>query len=118
MDAKERAIMVSDAQQEFRRGTIVLAVLSALRGEQHGYPLRKMLAGFGLAVDEGTLYPLLKRLETKGMLRGKWGISAGRKRRVYSLSPKGKAYLGLLTMEWKQSNALLEKLVRNTPQGD
>ena len=103
--------MASDARQEFRRGTIILAVLSALRREQHGYPLRKMLAGHGLEVDEGTLYPLLKRLEGKGILKGRWGKSAGRVRRVYSLSPKGTAYLGLLTREWKHSNAMLEGLL-------
>ena len=49
---------------ELRRGVIVLAVLSQLTEEQYGYSLLKSLSDLGLEVDQGTLYPLLRRLES------------------------------------------------------
>jgi PadR family transcriptional regulator PadR len=51
---------------ELRRGCLVLAVLGALRVEHYGYTLRKELTEWGIAIDEGTLYPLLRRLESQG----------------------------------------------------
>ena len=57
---------------ELRRGCLVVAVLSALRAEQYGYTLRKELAEQGMAIDEGTLYPLLRRLESQGLLASQW----------------------------------------------
>ena len=57
---------------ELRRGCLVLAVLTALRSEQYGYTLRKALAEHGMAIDEGTLYPLLRRLESQGLLSSEW----------------------------------------------
>ena len=68
---------------ELRRGCLVVAVLAALRDEQCGYTLRKAMAEQGLAIDEGTLYPLLRRLETQGRDLGKieprgWGIDSVR----------------------------------------
>lgn len=111
MDAKEHTKLVTEARQEFRRGTIILAVLAGLQRGQHGYPLRKALADRGLAIDEGTLYPLLHRLETKGFLSGEWDEESGRKRRSYCLSTKGKVYLDLLVAEWKHTNRLLEEVL-------
>ena len=49
---------------ELRRGCLILAVLAQLRAEHYGYTLRKALADQGLAIEESTLYPLLRRLET------------------------------------------------------
>src|SRR5262245_42949571 len=57
---------------ELRRGSLTVAVLAALRVEQYGYTLRKMLEDKGLSVEEGTLYPLLRRLETQGLLTSEW----------------------------------------------
>ncbi|MDG2276978.1 MAG: helix-turn-helix transcriptional regulator, partial [Pseudomonadales bacterium] len=53
---------------EIRRGSLVLAVLGQLQNEHYGYSLRKSLADHGLAVEEGTLYPLIRRLEKQGLL--------------------------------------------------
>jgi len=57
---------------ELRRGSLVLAVLAALRTERYGYTLRKQLADAGLAIEEGALYPMLRRLETQGLLTSEW----------------------------------------------
>ena len=71
---------------ELRRGSLVLAVLAALRKEHYGYTLRKTLAEGGMAIDEGTLYPLLRRLESHGLLVSEWREDARRtKSRILSV---------------------------------
>jgi DNA-binding PadR family transcriptional regulator len=85
---------------ELRRGVIVLAVLSQLSGEQYGYSLLKSLADRGLEVDQGTLYPLLRRLESQGYLQSVWKIEEARPRRYYVISPEGKKVLPKLKKEW------------------
>ena len=74
---------------ELRRGSLILAVLAELRSEQYGYTLRKALSGHGMAIDEGTLYPLLRRLETQGLLTSQWREEDKRKKRFYQLSADG-----------------------------
>jgi PadR family transcriptional regulator, regulatory protein PadR len=86
---------------ELRRGAIVLAVLSRLRDEEYGYSLKRSLASAGLEVDEGTIYPLLRRLENQGLLESRWRLEEERPRRYYRLSPSGKDVLRALTREWK-----------------
>ena len=85
---------------ELRRGCLVLAVMAALEHEQYGYTLRKALAERGLAVDEGTLYPLLRRLESQGLLASQWREEDKRNKRFYRLSPEGKRILADLFGEW------------------
>jgi len=103
--------LAREAQLEFRRGTIILSVLAGLRKGSFGYPLRDSLAEHGIAIDEGTYYPLLHRLEKKGFLAGEWRKDEGQQRRFFSLTPKGKNYLNLLIKEWRQTNNLLEALL-------
>ena len=96
---------------ELRRGCLVVAVLAALRTEQYGYTLRKLLAAHDLNVDEGTLYPLLRRLESQGLLDSEWREEEKRRKRFYRLSPAGAAMLAALTDEWRGINASLDKLL-------
>jgi len=96
---------------ELRRGSLVLAVLAALREEQYGYTLRKRLEEAGMAIDEGTLYPLLRRLETQGLLVSEWREEEKRKKRFYKLSPDGTAILKELLTEWKSINASLNGML-------
>src|ERR1700681_3287441 len=86
---------------ELRRGCLVLAVLVALRTEQYGYTLRKILAEHGMEIDEGTLYPLLRRLESQGLLKSEWREEDKRNKRFYQLSSDGKAVLKQLLAEWQ-----------------
>ena len=74
-------------RMELRRGSVILAVLAELKSEQYGYTLRKSLAGHGMAIDEGTLYPLLRRLESQGLLASEWREEDRRTKRFYRLSP-------------------------------
>ena len=86
---------------ELRRGSLILAVLGALRREQYGYTLRKTLEEHGMAIDEGTLYPLLRRLETQGLLISEWREEEKRKKRFYRLSPAGTEVFERLMAEWQ-----------------
>jgi PadR family transcriptional regulator PadR len=96
---------------ELRRGSLVLAVLAALKKEQYGYTLRKTLELQGMAIDEGTLYPLLRRLESQGLLVSEWREEEKRNKRFYRLSTEGKAILKQLLGEWESINESLRGLV-------
>ena len=96
---------------ELRRGSLVLAVLACLRTERYGYTLRQALAADGLEMEESTLYPLLRRLESQGLLDSEWREEEKRRKRFYRLSPAGTAMLAALTDEWRGLNASLDKLL-------
>lgn len=96
---------------EFRRGALVLAVLTRLRQEQYGYSLKKALAERGLEIDEGTLYPLLRRLESQGLLKSRWRLEDGRPRRYYRLTAAGERALEDLAVEWRELARALERLL-------
>ncbi len=99
---------------ELRRGCVVLAVLAALRSEQYGYTLRKALSERGLEIDEGTLYPLLRRLESQGLLDSQWREEAKRNKRFYRLSSEGREVLGRLLTEWRAIGASLDEILDET----
>jgi PadR family transcriptional regulator, regulatory protein PadR len=97
---------------ELRRGSLVLAVLAQLRSEQYGFTLRKTLAEHGLEIDEGTLYPLLRRLETQGLLVSEWREEDKRSKRFYRLSTAGKLVLKQLLAEWGSIGTSIDGIVR------
>jgi PadR family transcriptional regulator, regulatory protein PadR len=96
---------------ELRRGCLVLAVLAQLRTEHYGYTLRKDLADRGMEIDEGTLYPLLRRLESQGLLVSEWREEDKRSKRFYKLSPQGRAMWKALLAEWQQLNGAVSRIV-------
>ncbi len=96
---------------ELRRGALVLAVLTQLHGEEYGWSLRKLLVERGLEIDEGTLYPLLRRLESQGHLRSRWKVEDGRPRRYYRISPQGEALERELAAEWRALADVIERLI-------
>jgi PadR family transcriptional regulator PadR len=102
---------------ELRRGCLVLAVLAALRTEQCGYTLRKSLAEHGLAIDEGTLYPLLRRLESQGLLTSEWREEDKRNKRFYRLSSDGKLIFKQLLAEWQDIDSSLRTVVKEQGHG-
>jgi DNA-binding PadR family transcriptional regulator len=107
--------MVGDAydklEQELRRGIIVVAVLSQLRTLRYGYELRQSLAAQGLAIEEGTLYPLLRRLEAQGVLNSEWRATQGPPRRYYVLSADGADLYQRLTASWRGLNKAMDRLL-------
>ena len=96
---------------ELRRGCLIVAVLAQLRQEHYGYTLRKALDDQGLAIDEGTLYPLLRRLETQGLLASEWREENKRNKRFYRLSKPGEQILEQLLEEWQTINASLDRIL-------
>ena len=108
-------VQVLDALRlELRRGCLVVAVLGQLRQEHYGYTLRKALADKGLAIDESTLYPLLRRLETQGLLTSQWREEEKRNKRFYRLSPAGEATLAQLVAEWSELNGAVQRILGHT----
>ena len=105
-------------EQELRRGVIVLATLSQLREAQYGYSLRQALADQGMSVEEGTLYPLLRRLEGQGLLASEWRIEDGPPRRYYTLSETGRQLYADLTQSWRALAATIEHLTGDVPAED
>jgi PadR family transcriptional regulator PadR len=103
-----RMELFENLRLELRRGCVVLAVLAALRVEQYGYTLRKALAEQGMAIDEGTLYPLLRRLESQRLLVSEWREEDKRNKRFYRLSPEGRKVLKQLLAEWQGIDASLQ----------
>ena len=96
---------------ELRRGCLALAVLAELRTEQYGYTLRKALAARGMTIDESTLYPLLRRLESQGLLVSEWREEDRRNKRFYLLSPDGRTILDQLVVEWRRLNDSLNAIL-------
>jgi PadR family transcriptional regulator PadR len=96
---------------ELRRGSLILAVLAQLRTELYGYALRKSLTDSGLVIDENTLYPLLRRLETQGLLTSHWREEEKRNKRFYRLSPDGELILYKLLNEHEAMNAALNRIM-------
>jgi DNA-binding PadR family transcriptional regulator len=110
--------ILDKTRQELRRGAIVLAVLGRLRGEHYGYSLRKSLEELGLAIDEGTLYPLIRRLEKQGLLNSEWRMETNRKKRFYQLNDLGEQVLTALTVEWQQMNQSIAQILGDRCQED
>ena len=98
--ADQTANIHGKVEQELRRGVVVLAVLSQLRTPQYGYSLRQALSDQGMPIEEGTLYPLLRRLEAQGLLASEWRIEDGPPRRYYVLSKAGSQLQRNLTASW------------------
>jgi PadR family transcriptional regulator, regulatory protein PadR len=98
-------------EQELRRGVIILATLSQLREPQYGYSLRQALATRGMTIEEGTLYPLLRRMEGQGLLASEWRIEDGPPRRYYTLSPQGEALFASLTQSWRNLTSIVDGLI-------
>lgn len=107
-----RSEIFENLRLELRRGCLTLAVLTQLRAEHYGYTLRKALENLGLEIDEGTLYPLLRRLESQGLLQSEWREEHKRKKRFYRLSPAGESTLSDLHAEFARLNGALDRITQ------
>ncbi len=113
MNKDENTLPHESLVQELRRGTVVLAAMSQLHQPQYGYSLLKRLADQGFEIDQGTLYPLLRRLEANGLLESDWIVEESRPRRYYHLSDLGKQTLGILTKEWQGLVETLDRMLED-----
>lgn len=110
---KKQTEVYEKISQELRRGLVVLAALSRLREQQYGYSLISELAEKGLDIDQGTLYPLLRRLESQGLLDSIWDVEGSRPRRYYVINAAGEAVLEALTSDWRNLTAVMEGLLES-----
>jgi PadR family transcriptional regulator, regulatory protein PadR len=104
--------LLQNTMLELRRGVIVMAVLNQLGEEQYGYSLLKLLAEQGLELDQGTLYPLLRRLESQGLLQSVWRLEEARPRRYYVISDAGREMLPRLKEEWTKIVSMMKKMLK------
>ena len=112
MDNQERTGEIADKLRlELRRGALPLAVLAQLKEEHYGYSLRKQLNAQGLDIDEGTLYPLIRRLEKQGLLNSEWRDDQKRKKRYYRISPLGESVLIVLVRRWNALNESIDGIL-------
>ena len=109
--SQDEELLFESLRLELRRGSLILAVLASLRREQYGYSLRVALGEVGVEMEESTLYPLLRRLESQGLLDSEWREEERRRKRFYRLSPRGEAMLARLAAEWRGLSASLEKML-------
>lgn len=106
---------IDSLSQELRRGVLPLAVLSMLGENKYGYALITDLEQCGIKIDQGTLYPMLRRLEEQGLLQSSWVLEEKRPRRYYQISEAGREVLSLLSTEWRNLNQLIEQLLAKKP---
>jgi DNA-binding PadR family transcriptional regulator len=106
--------ILTGGQQELRRGTVVLACLLLLRRPGYGYALLDELRDLGFSVDANTLYPLLRRLESQGVLTSEWNTELSRPRKFYRTSSEGDRLATALLTDWNQ----LDAAIRGLDQGD
>lgn len=97
---------------ELRRGTLTLAVLSRLKEPQYGYSLLQSLEEKGIQIEANTLYPLMRRLETQGLLENSWDTTSARPRKYYVLNEDGKEIYEALKKEWLKTCAGIDRLIK------
>ncbi|MED4206547.1 PadR family transcriptional regulator [Neobacillus mesonae] len=104
--------LLNSLATELRRGTLTLAVLSQLRSPQYGYSLVQLLEASGIAIDQSTLYPLLRRLEKQELITSNWDTSESRPRKYYVLSEYGLQIFLQLKKEWIQNSKELYNILK------
>ncbi len=103
---------------ELRRGVVVLAVLSQMKTARYGYQLIQRLAEVGMDIEEGTLYPLLRRLEKQGLLESEWDTGETRPRKYYRISAVGGEVLEILSAEWAETVKVMHSMLNSTLNGE
>src|SRR5215218_861704 len=98
---------------ESLKGHLDLLLLAVLAdGPAHGYAVIEALhARGGFELPEGTIYPALHRLESGGLLESSWSAASGRRRRVYSLTPRGRKELAARRDEWTRFSGAVQAVV-------
>ena len=117
MNEQELSELNAKLTQELRRGILVLATLSQLKEAKYGYALINSLAERGLDIEQGTLYPLLRRLEAQGLLQSEWNVDGSRPRRYYVISEAGLHLLELLKAAWSDLTKVMDVLLEGTSSG-
>lgn len=103
--------IVSSMVLELRRGTLVMLVLSQLREPAYGYALVKSLADHGIPIEANTLYPLMRRLESQGLLASVWDNGGSKPRKYYRTTDEGLRVLREVEAQWRVLCCGVDKLL-------
>lgn len=103
--------IVAGLVQELRRGTLILLVLNRLQKPMYGYNLVKELQNHGIPIEANTLYPLMRRLESQGLLVSEWETSESKPRKYYKTTEDGLIVLNKTTEQWKTFSQNVDKLL-------
>ena len=112
-----RIEILENLRSELRRGSLIVAVLAELRQEQYGYTLRKSLEENGIPMDEGMLYPLLRRPKSQGLPGSEWREQDKRNKRFYQLSQQGEVILTQLLLDWENLSQSLKAILQQSQTG-
>ena len=108
----EKDKIIKNLKNELRKGNLVLAVLSQLKTKHYGYSLVETLNQKNLKIDQNTLYPLLRRLDSQGLLESSWEVVEPRPRKYYELSFAGKEILTELIKEFESNYRVLDEMLK------
>ena len=108
---EEEKELLSTLLLELRGGTLTISVLSQMKEPKYGYALVQSLEQKGVAIDPNTLYPLLRRLESQGLLESKWETGGAKPRKYYQRTEYGKQIYKQLKTYWENLSAGIEKLL-------
>jgi len=111
---------ISSWQSQLRKGAAELVVLSLLKeGERYGLDILEQAGGSGGVLSDGTLYPLLTRLEREGKLEARWAMAADAKvpRKYYRLSDEGEALVGEMQRLWHEFSAFVSGAIEESRHG-
>jgi PadR family transcriptional regulator PadR len=97
-------------ETEMKRGFLQLLTLTLLEKNSYGYAMVRLCRELGYDIEENTLYPLLRRLEKKGLIAGKWELSEERPRKVYAITDTGKKMRQELIGIWKMQDKIIKHL--------
>ena len=106
--------IVERFETEAKRGMMQLALLYLLEEERYGYDIIKHLKSEGLVVEEGTLYPILRRLEEEKLLASRWETTGPRPRKYYVVTDFGKEARRKMIVSLKSFSAAIERMEKNT----
>lgn len=103
--------VVAGLIQELRRGTLIMLVLSQLKQPMYGYNLVKVLEEADIPIEGNTLYPLMRRLESQGLLKSEWETDGGKPRKYYVITEDGMIVLKKIKEHWKKFSISMEQLL-------
>jgi PadR family transcriptional regulator, regulatory protein PadR len=97
-------------ETEVKRGVMQVAIMCLLEQERYGYDIIKCLKDNGLGVEEGTLYPILRRLEDERLLTSRWETTGPRPRKYYAITAYGQEVRSKLIASLKSYSAAIERM--------
>lgn len=103
--------IVSGLILELRRGTLILLVLNQLQKPMYGYHLVKELQDHGIPIEANTLYPLMRRLESQGLLKSEWETGEAKPRKYYSITEDGRTVLQKTRESWNRFSQNISQLL-------